>query len=112
MKIIRNSIYMIRGDTESITVSLRDNGVEIPFEVGDTLYMTVKESVDVVEKQFQIVVKDFNEGKAVIEIDPDDTKEMEFGNYVYDIQLTTSDGNVTTIIPPNRFVLQGEVTYE
>ena len=44
-------------------------------------------------------------------IEPEDTSGLDFGNYVYDVELTLADGTVNTIIPPSTFKVMGEVTY-
>lgn len=113
MKIINTDVYMTRGDSESFTVSCQKaNGAKVDFVEGDTLYFTVKYSVNNEKKEFQKVITDFVDGGAIIEIKPEDTKDMSFRKYVYDIQLTRADGTVTTIITPSAFVVEEEVTYE
>ena len=103
----RNNIKMTRGDSESITVTCEER----PFAEGDKITMTVKETEYKKEFLFQKEVTEFEDGKAVIEITPEDTKELSFMTYVYDIQLTGADGTVTTIIKPAIFELSKEVTY-
>jgi hypothetical protein len=113
MEIQGYNISMIRGDTETIKVSCKNNkGESIPFEYGDILYFTVKESVNTERKEIQKVITEFSEGIAYINITPDDTKSMGFRNHYYDIQLTRADGTVKTIIPPSIFTVKGEVTYD
>ena len=113
MEIQGYNIAMIRGDTETIKVSCKDaKGVDVPFKDGDTLYFTVKSSVDTEEVKMQKVITEFPDGVAYINILPDDTKSMSFRSYYYDIQLTRADGTVKTIIPPSKFTIKGEVTYE
>lgn len=113
MEIQGYNISMIRGDTEAIKVSCKDaKGVDIPFEDGDVLYFTVKASIGLEKKVIQKVITEFSEGIAYINITPDDTKSLDFRGYYYDIQLTRADGTVKTIIPPSRFSIKGEITYE
>lgn len=113
MEIQGYNISMIRGDTEIIKVSCKDaQGVDVPFNNGDTLYFTVKSSVDTEGKKLQKVITEFPDGIAYINILPDDTKLMNFRDYYYDIQLTRANGTVKTIIPPSIFTIKGEVTYE
>ena len=113
MEIQGYNISMIRGDTETIKVSCKnDKGKSIPFEYGDILYFTVKQSVNTERKEMQKVITEFSEGIAYINITPDDTKSMGFRNHYYDIQLTRADGTVKTIIPPSMFTVKGEITYE
>ena len=113
MEIQGYNISIIRGDTEAIKVSCKDaQGVDVPLEDGDTLYFTVKASVDTEKKEIQKVITEFPDGIAYIDISPADTKIMGFGSYYYDIQLTREDGTVKTIIPPSKFTVKKEVTYE
>ena len=113
MRVEGTNISMIRGDTEYIEVVCRDSeGNMIPFVEGDTLYFTVKTNIHNEKKALQKVITEFDDGIAYIEIKPEDTKHLEFFDYVYDIQLTSAEGVVTTIIPPSKFTIEGEVTYE
>ena len=50
-------------------------------------------------------------GKAVIAFAPEDTGQMAFRAYVYDVQLERANGDVYTIIKPSRFEITPEVTY-
>ena len=113
MKIQGTNISMIRGDSQSIIVSVKDkDDNKVPLITGDMIYLTVKDSVNTEEKVLQKVVTQFEDGNATIEITPDDTNDIPFKTYVYDIQLNRVDGTVNTIIPPSNFTIGGEVTYE
>jgi hypothetical protein len=113
MKIQGTNISMIRGDTEAIKVSCRDeSGTDIPLVEGDIVYFTVKRSTNTEEKILQKIVTEFTEGVALITIFPEDTKELKTGIYYYDIQLNRANGQVKTIIPPSKFTINEEVTYE
>ena len=113
MEIQGTNISMIRGDSEAIKVSCEDaQGVNVPLEDGDTLYFTVKKSTNTEEKILQKIVTEFTDGVALITIFPKDTRELKIGNYYYDIQLNRANGQVKTIIPPSRFIINAEVTYE
>lgn len=114
MEFRNKKIYMVRGDSESFTVRLRDKKTKEykDFVTGDTVYFTVKKTINDTDKELQKVAEIFDEGKAVFEILPEDTKEMAYGDYVYDVQLTDTDGRIRTILKYNTFTLEGEVTYE
>ena len=107
MKVNGTNLAMTRGDTDSIVVSCPDR----LFTEGDELIFTVKKSALTANILIQKKVTQFDEGKAVFEILPADTQKMYSGAYKYDIQLTTADGTVTTIIKPSLFTLEGEVTW-
>jgi hypothetical protein len=99
------NIAMTRGDSESITISC-----SIPFTTGDAVYLTVRDSVEG-SIQLQKIITEFESGKAIIRFAPGDTSGLDFGDYVYDIQLVRFGGIVTTPIDVSRFRLKEEVTY-
>lgn len=107
------NLSMVRGDTENIFIAFtNETGTPIPFVTGDTIYFTVKKSVDTTEKVMQKIITEFQDGKAVVGISHNDTKDLDYGCYYYDIQYTMLDGTVKTIIPPSKFQLKGEITFE
>ena len=113
MKIQGTNISMIRGDSEAIKVSCRnESGVDIPLAEGDIVYFTVKRNTNTEEKILQKIVTEFTDGVALITIFPEDTKELKTGSYYYDIQLNRANGQVKTIIPPSTYTIKAEVTYE
>jgi len=113
MKVDGKNMSMIRGDSESITVSCSDtNGNIIPLISGDKIYFTVKEDEYRTEKIFQKIITEFTDGKAIINILPTDTKDLKFKTYKYDVQLNRGDGYVKTIIPVSNFTILSEVTYD
>ncbi len=106
MTIQGTKISMTRGDSETLTVSLANDA----FAPGDEVFFTVRPAV-AEPVALQKTVTDFPGGRAVITIEPGDTAGLDFGRYVYDIQLTRASGAVTTLIKPAAFVLTEEVTY-
>lgn len=113
MNFKNKDIYMTRGDSETISISLSDTSdVSIPFEPGDTVYLTIKTDANTSTKVLQKQVTSFVGGKAIFTIQPSDTSSLNYGSYLYDIQWTRSDGFKRTIITPSMFVIEKEVTYE
>lgn len=112
MKVEGTNLTMIRGDSETITVSAEDeSGVAIPFETGDIVYFTVKANTLTTTKLIQKTIIAFTDGAAVIELVPEDTKEMKYGSYRYDVQWVHDD-RVTTVVSPSAFIVAQEVTFE
>lgn len=107
MTVTGTNLSMTRGDTESITVSLQGD----VFSSGDKVEFTVRKFPDHIEKQIHKTVTEFEDGKAIIRLYPEDTGKLSFMQYVYDIQLTRADGTVYTIIKPSRFEILPEVSY-
>ena len=109
MKVEGTNLSMTRGDSETITISCEAR----PFREGDVIRFTVKEDVFTKAKEMEKVVTEFTEeGEAVVVIQPEDTRGMGYKGYRYDVQLTTADGTVTTIVKPSEFRLTAEVTWE
>lgn len=104
-----NTIHLTRGDTARFSLGQIVNTItntNYTPTAEDTVTMTIKKTVMQADPFVQIIVP----GGEVLHIKPEDTKAMAFGKYVYDIQLTTADGDVYTIIPPATFDLLKEVT--
>ena len=101
MKIQGTNISMTRGDSEAIKVTVKDTlGNVIPLVTGDTIYFTARESMLTQQRLIEKIITEFDDGKALININPQDTNNLQFTSYVYDIQLTKENGTVKTIIPP------------
>lgn len=106
-KVRNNAIYAIRGDTLIFQIDLtKDDGTKYTPGEKDTMVMTVKKST--ADKESVISKTAI---KGVIKILPAETEGLAYGTYVYDIQLTTEDGTVDTVVPPHPFVLKEEVTF-
>ena len=102
-------IRLTRGDTADFSISVQNEVSKDSYEIqaGDTFRFTVKES----SEDTDIVLQKVLNGLDSFTIEPDDTKSLEYGDYVYDVELTTEDGDVYTIIPPSRFTIMEEVTW-
>ena len=102
------TIKLTRGDTARLTVpiiNLANNG-EYTMESGDILYFTVKKTAKDSDFLFQKSVT----GSNSIHIKPEDTADLSFGKYKYDVQLTTATGDVYTVIEPSTFEVMEEIT--
>jgi len=107
------NIKMTRGDTEEISLSCKDvAGIKIDFVNGDIVRLTVKKDINNSTRLIQKEISTFVDGNAIIIIEPNDTKDLRFGKYKYDIQYNRVNGTVKTIIKPSIFEVEGEVTYE
>ena len=112
MDIDGTNLSMIRGDSESLTISAQSDAtppVALPFVTGDTVTLTIKTKIDGTEI-LQYVVTSFDDGKAVFEFEPEDTAALKSKTYVYDVQYESAAGRVKTIIEASDFTLRGDVT--
>lgn len=104
---------MIRGDTESIVITCETlEKAPRPFVKGERLTLTIKTSTDTEWVILRKVAEHFEDGAAIIPISHEDTKNLKCKVYVYDLQLIDEAGSFITIIPPSKFELLPEVTYE
>lgn len=107
LKIERQKISMVRGDTGVFALNIKDaDGNDYDYS-DDTVVFTVKTDTSSDTALFQ---KEVEYGEDVV-IEPADTEDLPYGDYVYDVQVTTSDGVVDTVIQPNKFRLLEEVTF-
>ena len=56
-----------------------------------------------------LILKEIPNDTLILELEPNDTKPLAFGTYVYDIQITFEDGTVDTFITEAMFKLTPEV---
>lgn len=102
------SIALTRGDTAEFTVTITEgkDGAEYEIQENDVLTLSVKQNIKDTEYALQKTVT----GTNIIPLEPADTAYLSFGKYTYDVQLTTADGRVYTVIAPTEFKLTDEVT--
>lgn len=97
-------VELTRGDTAHFDVIItQPDGTAYEFAAGDSLKLTVKKDVNgdvLIQKAVE---------NTEIDLAPEDTKDLEFGAYVYDVELTTASGDVYTVVPCSRFTIGKEV---
>ncbi len=102
-----NNITLTRGDTAEIEVSLvDDDGTVYEMQPGDFLTFSMKKDLN--DKTYAL--KKYTDGTNIFKFVPSDTASLSFGKYKYDVQLTTSEGAVYTVIPPSVFTVGEEVS--
>ena len=102
------TIRLTRGDTARFDISIDNDVTGLPYEIEETdvLEFSVKKSM---ADKNPLIYKRLI-GTNMFTINSIDTKDLPFGEYVYDIQLTNEDGDVSTVITPSKFEIMGEVT--
>ena len=103
-KVSGNKITLTRGDTATLKLNVLDGSTPYDFS-SDTVVFSMKRNLG----DLQPVIQKTFDAEGQITFLPADTKELAFGNYVYDIQLTTQAGEVDTIVVPSTFVIGPEV---
>ena len=107
LKISGTKITINRGDTAFLTINVRDReGNVYELQDGDSLWFSVKQKAT--DENYAIAPKKLN--KNVLEIMREDTINLDFGSYIYDIQLVNNQGFTSTIIQPSEFNVAVTVT--
>lgn len=107
--VTNNIITLTRGDYAEADVSLSyASGEPYALSEGEILTLTVKRKTTDFTPIFQKVIKQGDE--LVFVFTPEDTKNLDFGTYKYDVEFKTADGKPDTIITPHDFIVDEEVT--
>ena len=101
-----NNIYLTRGDYAAMDVIMtHDDGSEYTMQAGDSLVFTVRR----IPGKGEIVIQKMVTA-PLIELDTDDTKDLTFGNYKYDVYLINSlNQKIDTFIADKIFTVGEEV---
>lgn len=105
----KSVITMTRGDTLKVQINLTDSeGNPYEAQEGDSIRFAVKKSY--LDPDYETLIeKEIPLDTMILTLDPEDTKKYAFGEYVYDIQLTNSSGEVDTFLPNGTLILTEEV---
>lgn len=110
-RITNKEIYLTRGDNALIHVSAKDSeGNAYVPQTGDKIAFSLKKKIKDEEKIIFIEQTEHTETGWDILLLPSHTNNLSFGDYIYDIQLTTNTGWIDTIIEPTKFTVAEEVT--
>lgn len=106
-KISGTKILLTRGDTLKAHVSMiQQDGTEYVPQEGDSIRFAMKKSYS---DPSVLIEKTIPNSTLLLHLEPNDTKTLEFGSYVYDIELTYANGDVDTFIDRSVFELTEEV---
>ena len=105
---------MTRGDTLAVQVGIMQGSEPYTPQEGDSVRFALK-SPKMNGKRTEysdpepLLQKNIPTDTLLLTLDPEDTKPLGFGSYVYDIQLTYADGSVDTFITEATLTLTPEV---
>lgn len=101
-----NRISLTRGDSLILNFTIKKNEEDYVPVAGDVIRFALKQQIPDDEP---LILKTADNSSMTITLEPEDTKNLAFGTYVYDIELTTVDGFVDTFIGPAVFRITEEV---
>lgn len=106
LQIKENNIRLTRGDSAFIQLNLYyPDGNPVELEGNFKARFTVRKHPMYNNSTPPLIQKDFDN---LIEIDPLDTQFMNYGDYLYDVQVIDDKGRVSTVCK-GRFILDTEV---
>lgn len=102
MAITNAALEIKRGDSETFIIQLRDEDEACIDITGWIIFFTVKQNLDQTDNDAKIkknitIHTDPINGKTEIPISSSDTTNL-LGNYIYDIQIKDTGGNIKTIL--------------
>lgn len=106
-------ITIRRGTTNAFVVVLTDEeGNPYVISDGDTVIFGVKRSIREKGYLFSKSITEYDKanGGYVISLVPEDTQELEFRDYVYDVGLQKSTGEFYIVCPCDTFTIADAVT--
>lgn len=104
---------IIRGDNKTFTFQRKDKSGKIITEKPDKMYLTIKqneyEKQALIQKTFDNGIR-FEEDTYYVDFVPEDTDDLIFGEYVYDIEII--NGDIVKTIKKDTFIIDSEVTHK
>lgn len=102
-----NTITLTRGDTLKavVTPKYKDGEDYVPA-AGDVIRFALKRRYSDADV---LIEKEIPTDTFLLHLEPNDTKALDFGRYVYDIELTYANGDVDTFIDRATFIISEEV---
>ena len=107
-KISGSDITLTRGDSLVLNLQLTKDGEPYVPEQGSEIRFAMKKRYTDADEDV-VLVKSIPIDTLIVEFEPEDTKDLLMNKtYVYDIQLTDSNGRVDTFLS-GRFTIAEEV---
>ena len=109
------TISLTRGDSLTVKIDLYNSACE-PYvpQSGDSIRFALKhpdmkyDKTDYKDPE-PLIIKTIPTDTLLLNLNPEDTKSLAFGTYVYDIEMTFANGRVDTFVHDSKFVLTPEV---
>lgn len=100
------NIRLTRGDTLKVLLDLYQGDEQYTPQEGDVIRFAMKKSYADAEP---LISRTIPNDTLLLHLEPADTKELSFGSYLYDIQITLANGDVDTFIKEAHLELTPEV---
>lgn len=104
----KQPIEMVRGNSEVFQVSISINKTPYTPQEGDKVRFAMRNwsRRPFAHLLAPLIWKDIPLSTMQLVIDPEDTKHLPTGKYVYDMKITFADGRVKTFVKPSPFFIR------
>ena len=100
------TITLTKGDSFYCQLELKRGAQTYSPVEGDVIRFGIKKDIFDTEYQVEKVVPT---DTLILHVAPEDTRAMQFGKYVYDLEMTFANGDVDTFVNNADFVIVPEV---
>lgn len=109
LKVTGTRIYLTRGDTAELDLKVRDLEGEVYDCHGDIAYFRVKEDIYDTEVLLEKELEPNDEGGLTLIFEEEDTIDLDFSRYKYEVELVTDTDRHYTIIEKGLLILGPEL---
>ena len=103
-------ITLTRGDTFKTVIRIENqDGEAYQPQDGDVVRFALNKKYKKDDEGPPLILKVLDNEDLLLELKPEDTKNLKYGPYVYDIEITLSNGEVYTVIDRATLILSEEV---
>ena len=107
LKITNNEIYLTRGDTMQVELTLTNaDGTAYEPAEGDEVIFRLRKNVN---EGTVLIEKSIDTSTMVLELAPEDTIPLSSGTYHYEVEIITSQGHHYTVIEDTIFTIGREL---
>lgn len=108
-----NQIIMTRGDTMSYKFRRKNKDGQPILEIAPKIYFSIKDTDLKQEVVIQKTIEDmtFEDGWYSFTIYPEDTNNLTYGDYTYDIEVRNEYDNYTRTLSKGIYTLEEETTW-
>ena len=108
---MNNGLKVIRGTTNNLGLTIEDdNGKPYRLKKGEKIIFGVKQNPDNTDYDIQKIITDEAARDGItITLSPEDTRDLPFGRYYFDIGLQTA-GDYYMVVPCSPFIVEKAVT--
>lgn len=108
LKIVRDTISLTRGDSMLVQLELEKGDETFTPATGDVIKFSVSRVPKGNPGYSLLISKTVNNDTLILELLPEDTADLDYGSYLFDLEITYASGEIDTFAS-GTFVLTEEV---